>query len=284
MALFDASARAVEHHARRTAHEAAPSVQRLARLGYAAKGVVYLIIGGIAAQAAFSRSEQVEGSEGALAAILEKPFGKVLLGIMALGLAGFVVWRAVQAIMDPEHAGGGAKRTAARIGYAMSGVLYAGLTLEAVRMLRGSGGGQGGGAQHWTGVVMDKPFGRILVGLAALGIAGYGVYQLFKAFKADGLDKRLNLEGSGVATRRRVIAVARAGTAARGVVFCIIGWLVLQAALKYDPSRAQGLQGALTTLREAAYGRYLLGLVALGLIAYGVFQLVKARYRVIRAS
>lgn len=284
MALFDAPARDVQHHARRAAHQASPSIQRLARMGYAAKGIVYLIIGGIAAQAAFTQAEQVEGSEGAMAAILGQPFGKVLLGLVALGLAGFVLWRVVQAATDPEHQGGGKKRAFARIGYAMSGVLYAGLTLEAVRMLRGSGGGQGGGTAHWTAMVMEKPFGRIAVGLAGLGIVAYGIYQLIKAFKGDDLDKRLNLEGSAVATRRRVVAVARAGTAARGVVFGIIGWLVIKAALQYDAAEAQGLQGALVTLREAAYGRYLLGLVALGLIAYGITQLVKARYRVIRVT
>jgi hypothetical protein len=282
MALFDAPAREVQHHARRAAAEASPWVQRLARLGYAAKGVVYLIIGVIAAQAAFSPAEQVEGTEGALAAILDKPFGRVLLGIVALGLAGFVVWRAVQAIMDPEHHGGGAKRAVVRAGYALSALLYAALTLEAVRMIRGSGG-QGGGTEHWTAAVMEKPFGRIAVGLAGLGILAYGIYQLIKAFKSDDLDKRLNLEGSAVATRRRVVALARAGTAARGVVFGIIGWLVIKSALQYDPAEAKGLQGALVTLREAAFGPYLLGLVALGLIAYGISQLVKARYRVIRA-
>lgn len=283
MALFDAPAREVQHHARRAAHQASPAVQRLARLGYAAKGVVYLIIGGVAAQAAFSAAEQVEGTEGALATILDQPFGRVLLGIVALGLAGFVVWRAVQAVMDPEHRGGGMKRAAVRIGYAISGLLYAALTLEAVRMIRGSGG-EGGGTEHWTAVVMEKPFGRIVIGVAGLGIAAYGIYQLVKAFKGDDLDKRLNLGGSAVATRKRVIALARAGTAARGVVFGIIGWLVIKSALQYDPSEAQGLQGALVTLREAAYGRYLLGLVALGLMAYGISQLVKARYRVIHAA
>lgn len=284
MALFDAPAREVKHHARRTAREAAPWVQRLARMGYAAKGVVYLIIGGIAAQAAFTPAERVEGSEGALASILDKPFGKTLLGIVTVGLVGYVVWRVVQAVMDPEHGGHGAKRAGMRASYAISAAAYAGLTLEAVRMLRGSGGGQGGGgAQHWTAAVMEKPFGQWLVGLVGVGIAGYGVYQVVKAFKSD-LDKRLNLEGSAVATRRRVVAVGRAGTAARGVVLVIVGWLVIQAARTYDPARAKGLQGALNTLRDAAYGKYLLAAVALGLIAYGIFQLVKARYRVIRAA
>ncbi|HYW13588.1 MAG TPA: DUF1206 domain-containing protein [Longimicrobium sp.] len=283
MALFDAPAREVQHHARRAAHQAGPGVQRLARLGYAAKGVVYLIVGFIAADAAFSPAEQVQGTHGALDTILHQPFGKVLLGIMALGLAGYVLWKIVQAVLDPERKGGDAKGLVARVGYGISAVLYGGLTLEAVRMLRGNGGGESNGAQHWTAMVMDKPFGRVAIGLLGLGIAGYGLYELYRAFASD-LAKKLNLEGSAVATRQRVVGLGRAGTAARGVVFGIIGWLVLKAALQYDASEAQGLEGALVALRKAAYGPWLLMLVALGLMAYGIFQLVKARYRVIRAS
>lgn len=280
MALFDGPARAVERQAHRTVRHASPWVQRLARLGYAAKGVVYVIIGALAAQAAFG-ARHVEGSEGAMVAILRQPFGRVLLGIVALGLAGFVLWRFVQAALNPEHRGDGAKGLVTRIGLLISALAYTALTLAAVRMVRGSGGGQGSGARHWTARLMEQPFGRIAVGLVGAAIAAYGLYQIYKAFKSD-LDRRLDLERSAVATRRRVVALGRAGTAARGVVFGIIGWLVIQSALRYAPARAQGLEGALGALRQAAYGPYLLAVVALGLIAYGLFQLVKARYRVIR--
>lgn len=283
MSLFPTPAREVQNQARRAVAQTAPWVQSLARLGYAAKGVVYLIIGGLAAQAAFSPAEQVEGPQGALGTILSQPFGKVLLGIMILGLAGYVLWKVVQGVMDPEHKGGSVKGAFARIGFLLSAAMYAALTLEAVRMLRGSGGGEGNGPQHWTAALLDKPFGRLLVGIAGAGIAAYGMYEIYRAFASD-LAKRLDLEGSAVATRRRVVGLARAGTAARGVVFGVIGWLVLMAAVRYDPSRAQGLEGALGTLRGAAYGPWLLGAVALGLVAYGIFQLVKARYRVIRPA
>jgi hypothetical protein len=282
MALFDGPARAVEAQAHRTVRQASPWVQRLARLGYTAKGVVYVIIGVVAAQAAFS-GRQVEGSEGALVTILRQPFGRVLLGIVALGLAGFVLWRLVQAALNPEHKGDGAKGVVTRIGFLLSALAYTGLTMEAVRMVRGSGGGGGNGAQHWTARLMEQPFGRIAVGVVGAVIAAYGLYEIYKAFTSD-LDKRLDLERSEVATRRRVVALGRAGTAARGVIFGIIGWLVIQSALQYDPAKAQGLEGALGALRQAAYGPYLLVLVALGLIAYGLFQLVKARYRIIRPA
>lgn len=283
MALFPAPAREVEHHARRAMHETAPWVQRLARMGYAAKGVVYLIIGGIAAQAAFSPAEEVEGPHGALTAILDRPFGKVLLGITALGLAGYVLWKLVQALLDPEHKGGSLKGAAMRIGFLISAAMYAVLTLEAVRMIRGSGGGEGNGTEHWTARIMEQPFGRIAVGLVGAGIAAYGLYEIYHGV-ASNLAKRLNLEGSPVATRKRVVALGRVGTAARGVIFGIIGWLVLMAAVRYDPSQAQGLRGALNTLRQAAFGPYLLVSMGVGLIAYGIFQLVKARYRVIRPA
>lgn len=284
MGLFDAPAREVELHARSTVRRASPWVQRLARLGYAAKGVVYVIVGGLAAQAAFNAARPIEGSEGAMVTILRQPYGKVLLGIVAVGLAGFVLWRLVQSLLDPEHRGRNLKGVVVRAGRLVSAATYAALTLAAVRMLRGTGGGgQGNGAQHWTARVMEQPFGRIAVGLVGAAIAAYGLYELYRAFASD-LDKRLDLARSAVATRRRVVALGRAGTAARGVVFGIIGWLVILAAWRYDPARAQGLEGALASLRGQAYGPYLLTAVALGLVAYGAFQLVQARYRVIRPA
>ncbi|HEX2080465.1 MAG TPA: DUF1206 domain-containing protein, partial [Longimicrobium sp.] len=207
MALFDGPARAVEQQAHRTVRQASPWVQRLARLGYAAKGVVYVIIGVLAARAAFN-GRQVEGSEGALVTILRQPFGRVLLGIVALGLAGFVLWRLVQAAMNPEHRGDGAKGLVTRIGLLISALTYTALTIEAVRMVRGSGGGQGNGAQHWTARLMEQPFGRILVGLIGAGIAAYGLYEIYQAFRSH-LDRRLDLARSAVATRRRVVALGR---------------------------------------------------------------------------
>lgn len=268
-----------QRHGRAAAREAGPWVERLARLGYAAKGIVYLIIGGIAARAAFGSGERVQGSRGALQTILEQPFGKLLLGLMALGLAGYALWRFVQAALDPEHGGrtdgGGAAK---RAGYAVSGVIHTGLALAALRMVMGGGGGGGDRTDDWTATLMRQPMGRWLVAAVGLGIMAYGARALYRAYAAE-LDKRLDLSRMSAAARQWTVRSARAGIGARGVVFLVMGFFMLLAALRSDPGEARGLDGALQALQQQSYGPWLLGLVALGLLGYGIYQLVEARYR-----
>jgi hypothetical protein len=278
---MDVSSR-VQAAGRRAAGDAAPWVTRLARMGYAAKGMVYLTIGGLSAQAAWSAG-QVEGSEGALSAVRGQPFGWTLLAMMAVGLAGYVVWRVVQTALDPENKGSDAKGLGARAGYAISAVAYTGLALEAVRLLSAGGGQGGGGGSHWTAALMDKPFGQLLIGAVGLGIAAYGFFQVYRGATSD-IAKRLGFGGLNADLRRRIVTLGRVGTCARGVVFAIAGWMVILAALRHEPGKAAGLQGALVSLREQSHGRWLLGAAALGLMAYGVFQLAKARYRRIRPA
>jgi hypothetical protein len=273
------------HQARNAARQAGPGVVMLARLGYAARGVVYVIVGILAARVAMGERSRVEGTRGALTEIIDKPFGRVMLGIVALGLFGYALWRLVQAGLDPERKGSDGKGAVKRLGYALSGIVHAGLALTAARMVMGSSSGGGDGSQTatWTGRLMDAPAGRWLVALVGLGIAAYGIYQFYRAAKSD-LAKRLDLGGMRARTREMAIRAAKAGVAARGVVFLLIAYFLARAAITYDPGEARGLQGALEALREASYGPYLLGIVALGLIGYGLFEIVKARYRRISAT
>lgn len=261
--------------ARGAARDAAPWVVRLARLGYAARGIVYVIVGFVAAQAALGRRGDVADQRGALTEIASHSGGRLILGLLAVGLVGFAVWRFVEAGLDPER-DGAAKRAL----FALSGVVHATLALTAARMAMGSGAGRSGesGADSWAARAMEAPAGRWLVGLAALGIAAFGVQQLVQAYKAK-LDKRLDLSRMGSESRVWAVRAARAGLAARGVVFAIIGFFLLQAALHRNPNETRGMSGALTALRDASYGPWLLGLVALGLMAFGVTELIKARYR-----
>jgi hypothetical protein len=125
---------------------------------------------------------------------------------------------------------------------------------------------------------MAVPFGRWLVALVGLGIIGYGIYQLYRAYAAK-VRKHLELSRASATEAEWIVRFGRFGIGARGVVFGIIGWFLLRAAMEYEPRRASGLGGALATLERQSYGPWLLGIVALGLIAYGLYQLANARYR-----
>ena len=268
--------------ARGAAREAAPWIERLARFGYAAKGAVYILIGVFAVMAATGNGGQASGSSGALGAIADSTWGTVLLALVAIGLAGYVVWRLVGAVLNPEHDSGGK-----RAFYVISGLVYGALAVEAARLVLdggsgGSSGGGGGGAQHWTATLMQQPFGQVLVAVAGIAVGLYGLHQLYRAYSAD-VGDRLDLHALSASARRWTVRFGRFGLAARGVVLAMIGGFVLMSAMQADPSEARGLGGALRTLQQQDYGPWLLLIVALGLVAYGLYNLVRARYRRIQA-
>jgi hypothetical protein len=249
----------------------------MARAGYAVKGVLYGLVGVLALLTALGDRGQTPGTEGALRTVARSSFGGVLLVFIAAGLAAYALWRLVQAALDPEHEGADAGGLAKRLGYVGSGVVYAGLALSTVRLLLGDGGG-GGGTQTWTARLMSQPFGPWLVGLAGTIGIGVGGYQLYRAW-SEKFREKLALGALGGDGERWAVRVSRFGIAARGVVFTLIGAFLVVAAVEADPREARGLDGVLQALREQPYGPYLLGVVALGLAAYGAYCLVEARYR-----
>lgn len=300
--------------ARGAAGEAAPWIERLARVGYAAKAVLYATVGLLAAQAAFGRGGGTTGPRGALATLLDAPFGRALLALVALGLVGYAAWRLVDAALDPERRGHEPKALVRRAGLALSGVIHAGLAVTAARLARGgssgsSGGGtttqtsagavgsdaglgaagstgaaDGGATQSLTARLLDAPGGRALLLAIAAGIVAFGVYQLVRAFRAD-LGRHLSLAELPPETARWARTVSRAGIAARGVVFTLVGLLLGRGVLAgRGEAAAAGADtgGALALL--AGFGRWPLALVALGLVAYAAYQLLNARYRRIRAA
>ena len=264
--------------ATRSAYSDAGSwVEKIARFGYGAKGVVYLLVGGLAFAAAIGSGGQTTDSTGALASISDSTAGRVVLALVAIGLAGYVIWQLVRAIKNPEGDG------AAKRGYhVLTAALYSMVALAAARLaLSGQSSGQGSGnsADHWSATLMRQPFGQLLLGAAGAGIALFGLQQLIKAWRVD-LDDRLALGSMSAAARPWAVRAGRLGLAARGVVFAIIGAYVVLAALQADPSEARGLADVLDMLEQTPW---LLAVVALGLAAYGVYSLVLARYRTIRA-
>ena len=264
----------------RISHQPATWIERLARFGYASKGAVYFLVGLLAVQAAFTKRKTTEGTEGALKTLVRQPFGQVLLGLVAIGLMSYVMWRFVEAINDPENKGNDLKGIATRLTYVANGLAYAALAWSAVQMIIGgaSTGGNQDSKQDWTARLLNQPFGQWLVGTIGVGVIAFGFYYLYKAFKAK-FRRKLDLSELSSTQRQWIIAICRFGLAARSIVFFLIGWFVIEAAYMAQSSQVGGLDEALETLAAQPYGPFFLGFVAFGLIAYGIYMVVQARYR-----
>jgi hypothetical protein len=257
-------------------------METLARFGYAAKGFVYMAIGILALLAAFSIGGKTTGTSGALQTIAEQPFGRLLLILIAIGLVGYVIWRLIQAVKDPDNKGNDAKGLFTRLGYLLSGLAYMGVAANAALLAFGNSGSSGSGSgdskQDWTATVMQQPFGRWLIGIVGALIIGIGFYRIYRAYKIK-FRKKLDLKELSSQQEKWLVNISRFGIAARGVVFIMIGFFVLQAAKNFNPQEVKGLDGALLSLAQQPYGKVLLGLMALGLIAYAVYLWLQARYR-----
>ncbi|MFN8511642.1 MAG: DUF1206 domain-containing protein [Thermomicrobiales bacterium] len=269
-----------EHQARESARKASPWLIGLGRLGHAAKGVVYLLIGALAVQVALGRGGEMTDTKGALVRIAQAPFGRFLLIAMAVGIAGFVLWRALQALLDTDNEGTDAKGLATRLGYVGSAVAYTTLALSAVQLLRTGSAGKNTtqSTQDWTAKLLDKPFGQFLVGVAGLVVIGLGGYQLYKGVKAK-FREDLELGKLGPTENNWVTRLGQLGHIARGLVFGLIGLFLIVAALHHNPDEARGIDSTLATLAQQPFGPWLLGAVALGFVAYGLYMFAEARYR-----
>ncbi|EMR03417.1 DUF1206 domain-containing protein [Cesiribacter andamanensis] len=271
-------------HAAHSARQRTPKwIDTYARVGIAAKGLVYLLIGLLAAMAVFGEGGKVGDQQNAFQWILQQPFGQILLGIVILGLLGYVVWRMIMAFKDPDGLGTDAKAMFKRAGFFFSGLVYLFFAFSAARMLipeLGSGSGSGGeGRQLLIAKVLEQPFGQILLGIFAAIVIGKGIFQLYRGitgkFKGHVDEQHMNHKEHEV-----YMKTGRMGYIARGVVFAILGYFLVQAAMQSDSSEAGGTGEALNFLSMSG-GPYLLAAVALGLICYGIFMFVKSKYRYI---
>jgi len=267
-------------------HEVAKWVPKLFRAGYAAKGVVYAIIGFLAAKLAFGSGGETTDSKGALREIAEASWGTWALGLVGVGLIGYSLWKFVQSIKDPEGKGSDAEGLIKRAGFFGSGLIHGSLAFTALSMAFGGGGGGGGGGsktESMTARVLSYEWGVWLVGLAGVVTIIVGLYQFYQAYEAS-FTKRWHTEEMSPAQLTWGKRAGRLGLAARGVVFSMMGWFFITAARQHDASEASGLEGVLNELATSSEGPWLLGIVAIGLMAYAVFCFVKARYRHFRVA
>jgi Domain of Unknown Function (DUF1206) len=254
----------------------------LARVGLVAKGVSFGIVAVLAIKVALGDGGKATSREGALQTIAEHWFGKLLLILLAIGFAAYAIWRFVQAVAEnetDEDATGTAKEWGKRAGYVGRGLIYAALTYGAIKILAGSGTeSQTAKAHKTTAAVLDWPAGRWIVGAVGVCIVGAGLWNAYRAVTRSFEDK---WRTSQMSETERTWG-GRAGVAghlARAVVFGLVGVFVAKAAIDYDPQHAIGIDGALQKLGQASYGPWLLGLTAAGLLGYGLYCLVDARYR-----
>jgi hypothetical protein len=256
--------------------------ETLGRVGLIGKGVLFAVIGILAIQLA--TGDQANASQtGAIQWIAEQPFGKFLLVLMTLALFALAAWRLLDAAMGDPVEGSEASD---RVKYAVKGVLYLSLAIASLTITisnwSGSGSSSssqssqsGGGNQQATATILEWPGGRWLVGLLGLAVIGYALYQVKKqAIDAD-FTTRID-----VGEDHWISKLGRFGYAARSIVYVMVGWFFLQAAITYDPNQSKGLSGTLQELAGGGFGQFVLWVVAIGLLAYGAFTIAEAKHRV----
>lgn len=255
-----------------------PVMDRLARLGYAVKGFIYVAIGFIAFRGALGQSSTPADQLGAIGSFGKLPYAEIFLWIILIGLISYSLWGLIRAILDPLHKGKDMEGLLARGGFLLSALTYASFALATYGLITGthSSGGANQTAQL-VSKVMQLPLGRFLVGAVGLGAIAAGLYQIYMGitmnFEQQFKPYALSAEQLKVAKQ-----VGRFGTIARGVVFALAGYFLVLAAYYARPGHAQGFSGALRFLAQQPYGLWLLGIVAAGLVAFGIYSLMSAAW------
>jgi hypothetical protein len=251
-------------------------METLLRLGYLVRGVVYGVIGLLALQVVLGGGGTLTDTQGAIAIMGGTPLGGILLYAILAGLVGYGLWGLIRAIVDPLHKGTDAKGIAERIGYVISGISYLLLALATYNLITGRASAAHNGAQtaqtqQTVGTILTQPWGAWVVGLVALIIIGAGLLQIYQ-----GVQRNFNQQFSSYALssnqQKWIVRLGRFGAAARGLVFTLIGIFLFLAAYNNDPSRAKGIEGVLASILQQPYGLWLLAIVALGLIAFGIYS------------
>jgi hypothetical protein len=253
-----------------------PWLLTLARLGYAGKGVLYTLIGLLALQPLLGNGGKATNQKGAIDEIARQPMGEVLLIAVGIGLIGYSIWRLLVAFSNPEH-----QNVLKRVAYVVSAIAYGTLGFLCFRSMTGQRAGAENSEKTQVGLtaeLLSQPYGKYLVLLLAAIIAGVALVQ-FANGATGKFEKTLKVEEMSESEKGLALTLGRVGFIARGFVFAVIAWFIAKAAITFDPHKSKGFAGALKEIAQAPFGHWLFGAVAVGLIAYGAFMFVMAKYR-----
>lgn len=256
-------------------------LEHLARLGYASKAVIYAIIGVLAILTAVNRGGRVTDTSGALRVVLTQPYGAAMLILLTVGLCGYAAWRVLDAVTDPDRHGTSFGGLVTRIGNVVRGCVYGALGLEAFRLVRGVRGSSGD-AEALTARMLELPAGELLVGIAGGSAAAYGVSELVRSLRGKDDDK-VDWYSIRADMRAGIQKISRFGVGVRGGIIATLGVFLVRAAVAHDANQAAGSRESMLRLGGVVEGRWLLALIAAGVLAYAIDQAVHARFRRIRA-
>ena len=253
-------------------------INGIAKAGLVAKGIVYLVLGALAFMAAFElggKSNEDTTQSGVFTSVKEWPGGMILLVLLSAGLICYIIWRFIQAFHTRE--GDAKKKLGKKIRYMASGLAYASLAFSAIQLIIYNNQDNGDKNQYWASEVLQKPFGQWLLAIGALVRAGTGIYQIWYGLSGK-YKKHVEQQGHHSEVVNMLTKSGKIGYVSRGIVWLLLSWLLLKAAIGASPGEAGDTSKAFRFLEEWTLGSYLLGALALGLIAYGVFNFLRARY------
>jgi hypothetical protein len=240
-----------------------------------ARGIIYILLGWVAVLVALGHASHEADQQGALQLLAGKPYGSLSLWLLGIGFAAYALWRLSEAAYGVAGEG---KRAGPRLRSLGRAVIYGGLAYLTFQVLSGTQGSQSGQQQDVTAKVMQHSGGRWLVGIAGLIVVFIGLVLVMEGIHRRFM-KYLRTSQLSPRARRIVELLGVIGTIARGVVVALVGILVIDAAVSYNPAKSGGIDAALLTLRNEPAGAVLLILVALGLVIFGLYGLCEARWR-----
>ena len=275
------NSKVIKGNVERAAKKAAfsPLMEALARVGYGVRGLIYITMGLLAVSVTLGKGGAPADQQGAIAAIGRQPAGMFFLWLVLIGLVSYSLWGVIRAVLDPLHKGRDLKGLLARAGYLFSAVSYALLILPTYASITGAGRPAQNGAQSQQSLasIMSTPWGRWAIGLVGLAVIAVGLYQIFQGFN-NSFDKQFQTYALKAEEMKLVKQLGRFGTATRGFIFVLVGGSLFLAAYHFAPNKPVGIDAALASLLRQPYGIWLLGIVAVGLIAFGIYSMLSAAW------